>query len=45
MRWVGPAAHMEMRNVYILVRKPKGKRPCEDLDIDGRRIMKCIFEK
>jgi len=26
MRWVGHVAHMEeMRNVYILVRKPEGK--------------------
>jgi hypothetical protein len=27
------------------VRKSKGKRPLEDLDADGRIILKCILKK
>jgi hypothetical protein len=34
------------RNSYmILVGKPEGKRPLEDLDIDGRIIWKWILEE
>jgi hypothetical protein len=38
MRWAGHVARMgEGRNVYrVLVRKPEGKRPLENQDVDGR---------
>jgi hypothetical protein len=29
----------------MIVGKPEGKRPLEDLGIDGRIILKCVFEK
>jgi len=36
----------DMRNAYkILVRKSKGKKPSEDLGIDGKIILECILEK
>jgi hypothetical protein len=35
-----------MRNPYnILVGKPEGKRPLEDVDIDGKIILQCISGK
>jgi hypothetical protein len=41
MRWAGHVAHMETRNAYrILVGKPEGKRPLEDLNVGGRIILK-----
>jgi hypothetical protein len=42
MRWVGHVAHMgEGRNVYgVLVGKPKGKRPYEDLGVGGRIMLR-----
>jgi hypothetical protein len=38
MRWTGHVARTEeKRNVYrILVEKPEGNRPLEELDIGGR---------
>jgi hypothetical protein len=37
---------LEMRNVYkILVRKPEGKKPHEDLGIGGRLISECVLRK
>jgi len=47
MRWAGYVASMgEMRGVYrVLVRKPEGKRPLEDPDVDGRIIIRWIFRK
>jgi len=44
---VGHEAHMtEMWNKYnILVRKPEGRDHSEDLDIDGKMILKCILRK
>ena len=45
MRWAGYVARMgERRRVYtVLVGKPEGKRTLEDVDVDGRIILKCIF--
>jgi len=35
-----------MRNsCRILVRKPEGKRPCEDLGVDGRIMLELILGK
>jgi hypothetical protein len=47
MRWVDHVACIGgMRNSYkILVRKSKGKKPSEDLGIDGKIILECILEK
>jgi hypothetical protein len=38
MRWAWHAARMgEKRNAYrILVEKPEGKRPLQDLDVEGK---------
>jgi hypothetical protein len=46
MRWAGYVARMgEKRNAYrILVGKPEGKRQLEDLDIDGRIILKWMLD-
>jgi hypothetical protein len=34
-----------MRNAYkVLIGKPEGKRPLEDLKIDVRAILKCISD-
>jgi hypothetical protein len=34
------------RNVYgILVRKPNGKDHCEDLDVGGNIMLKCILDR
>jgi len=39
-------AYGEGRGVHlVLVGKPEGKRPLEDLDIDGRIILMWIFGK
>jgi hypothetical protein len=36
----------EKRNAYkILVGKPDGKNHQEDLDVDGRIILRCILER
>jgi hypothetical protein len=42
MRWAGNVARIgERRCAYrVLVGKPKGRRPLEDLGIDGRIILK-----
>ena len=47
MRWAGHVARMgENRGVQrVLVRKPEGKRPLGDQDVDGRIILKWIFRK
>jgi hypothetical protein len=47
MRWAGHIAHMgDMRNVYTtLIGKPKWKNHLEDLDVDGKVILKLILEK
>jgi len=43
---VACSTHGKMRNAYtILVRKPEGKRPFEDLGVDGRVILKLILGK
>jgi hypothetical protein len=46
MRWAGNVARIgEMRNVYkILVSKPEGKRPSDDLGVD-RKILEWILGK
>jgi len=42
MRWIGHVACMgEMRNAFnIFVVKPEGKRPLEDIGVDGKIILK-----
>ena len=47
MRWVGHVARMgEMGGAYrVLVEKPEGKGPLDDLGVDERIIIKCIFNK
>jgi len=47
MRWAGHVARMgERSGVYsVLVRKPEGRRPLGDPGIDGRIILRLIFEK
>jgi hypothetical protein len=47
MRRAGHVVHMgKMRSGYkVLVGKLEGKRHLEDLDIDGRIILKCILWK
>jgi hypothetical protein len=36
----------EMRNAYkILAGKPKGKKPLEELGVDGRKILQWILQK
>jgi hypothetical protein len=40
MGWKGQVARMGMMNAYILVRKPKAKYTVENLDIDGKIILK-----
>jgi hypothetical protein len=45
IRLVGDVTHMEdVRNAYkTLVGKPEGKRPLEDLGIDGSIILKWVL--
>jgi len=45
--WAGHVARMgEGRGVHrVLVRKPEGKRPLGDLDVDGRIILRWVFGK
>jgi hypothetical protein len=47
MRWAGHVARMvEDRGVHrVLVRKPEGKRPLGDQDLDGRIILRWILRK
>jgi hypothetical protein len=47
MRWAVHVARMgKMRNAYkILVVWPEGKRPLEDLNKDGRIILKWMLGK
>jgi hypothetical protein len=47
MRWVGHVARMrERRGAYnVLMRKLQGKRPIGNPLVDGRIILKWIFEK
>jgi hypothetical protein len=36
----------QRRGAYmVLVRRPEGNNHLEDLDIDGRIILKCMFKK
>ena len=46
MKWAGHKAHMgEKRRAYTdLVRKPEGKRPLRNFDVDVRIILKLIKE-
>ena len=45
MRWVGHVACIGGRRgpYRVLVGRPEGKNHLEDLDIDGRIILKCTF--
>jgi hypothetical protein len=47
MRWAGHVARMgEMRGAYnILIGRPEGRRPLEDLGVDGRTTLRWIFGK
>jgi hypothetical protein len=47
MGWAGRVAYMEdVRNSYrVLVGKPEERRPLEASGVDGRIILKLIFEK
>jgi hypothetical protein len=47
MRWAGHVARMgEVRNAYtILVGKPEGRRPLENLRVDVRITLRLIFGK
>jgi hypothetical protein len=47
MGWAGHVARMgEKRNAYrILVGKPERKRQLENLDVDGRIILRRILER
>jgi len=47
MKWEGHVKHMgERSGAYRgLMAKSAGKRPLEDLDVDGRKILQCIFKK
>jgi len=47
MRWAGHVACMgDRRDEYrILVGRTEGKRPLEDLGVNGKIILKCVFKK
>jgi hypothetical protein len=47
MRWAGHVACVaEMINACkILLGNPEGKSHSEDLDVDGRIMLKCILKK
>jgi hypothetical protein len=47
LRWVGHVARMgEGRGAFrALVGKPEGRRPLEDTGVDGRIILKRMFER
>jgi hypothetical protein len=47
LRWTGHVARMEdRRDAYrVLVGKPEERNHLEDPGIDGRIILKCIFER
>jgi hypothetical protein len=47
MRWAGDVAHiMDNRNAYrVLMRKPEENTLLENVDIDGRIILKWILDK
>jgi hypothetical protein len=46
MRWMGHVARIrggEGRGVYrVLVGRPEGKRPLENVGVDGRITLRCI---